>query len=90
MRIRNAQDLGLFVRQTRRDLGKTQVELAAAAGVSRRWLAALETGKPTAEFGLVLRTLHALGLVLDTSPRVSGPDDIDLDAMVDSHRSQRA
>jgi HTH-type transcriptional regulator / antitoxin HipB len=90
MRIRNSLDLGLFIRQTRRDLGKTQAELAAEAGVSRRWLAALEAGKATAEFGLVLRTLHALGLVLDTSPRVAGPDDIDLDAIIDNHRRRRA
>jgi y4mF family transcriptional regulator len=86
MRIGSARDLGLFVRQSRRDLGKTQTELATEARVSRRWLAALEGGKATAEFGLVLRTLHALGLVLEASPRKLGPNDIDLDALIDSYR----
>lgn len=69
MRIGSARDLGLFVRESRRDLGMSQAELARAAEVSRRWLAALEAGKATTEFGLVRRTLHALGLVLDVSPR---------------------
>jgi HTH-type transcriptional regulator/antitoxin HipB len=90
MRIGTPRDLGLFVRESRRDLGKTQAELAAEARVSRRWLAALEAGKATAEVGLVLRTLHALGLVLDVSPGRSGADGIDLNALLDSYRSKRA
>jgi HTH-type transcriptional regulator / antitoxin HipB len=89
MRIGSARDLGLFVRESRRDLGKSQAELASEAQVSRRWLAALEAGKATAEVGLVLRTLHALGLVLDVSPR-RPTDGIDLDALLDGFRSNDA
>jgi y4mF family transcriptional regulator len=69
MRIASARDLGLYVRERRRDLGKTQTDLAAAAGVSRRWLSDLEAGKATAEIGLVLRTLDALDLLLTAQPR---------------------
>jgi HTH-type transcriptional regulator/antitoxin HipB len=90
VRIGSARDLGLFVRESRRDLGKTQAELADEARVSRRWLAALEAGKATAEFGLVLRTLQALGLELDVSPRRPAAGGIDLDAMLDSLGSKDA
>lgn len=82
MRIASARDLALFVRDRRRDLGMTQADLAAAAEVSRRWLSALEAGKPTAEIGLVLRTLHALGLVLVAQPAGPGPEGIDLDDLL--------
>lgn len=78
MRIGNARDLGLFVKQRRRDLDMTQTDLATEAGVSRRWLSDLETGKPTAEFGLVLRTLHALGMLLDAQPMMT---DTNIDAL---------
>jgi HTH-type transcriptional regulator/antitoxin HipB len=79
MRISSARDLGLFVRDRRQNLDMTQAELAAAANVSRRWLTSLESGKPTAEIGLVLRTLDALGLVLDAEleRRESGARDLD-------------
>ncbi|SDY49026.1 hypothetical protein SAMN05444365_102421 [Micromonospora pattaloongensis] len=42
--------------------------MATAAGVSRRWLSDLESGKATAEIGLILKTLHALDIVLDAKP----------------------
>lgn len=60
----------------------SQAALAEAAGVSRRWLSALESGKATAEIGLVLRTTHALGLVLSLAPEVRGPHTIDLDEVL--------
>lgn len=68
MQLVNPRDLGLHVRETRRRSGQTQAQLAAAAGVSRRWLADLESGKPTAAVGLVFRTLSALGLALHAVP----------------------
>jgi y4mF family transcriptional regulator len=79
MRITSTRDLGLHVRATRQRLGQTQAELAAAANVSRRWLSDLEAGKSTAEIGLVLQTLSALGLVLDAQPDAPAPGQIDLD-----------
>ncbi len=57
----------------------TQTNLAAAAGVSRRWLSDLEAGKATAEIGLILRTLQALGLALDAEPVDVRSGGIDLD-----------
>lgn len=79
MRITNPRDLGRYVRERRRDRGETQAALAKAAGVSRRWLADLEAGKPTAEVGLVFRALAALDLMIDARPADSSPDHFDLD-----------
>jgi HTH-type transcriptional regulator / antitoxin HipB len=79
VRIANARDLGHYVRESRRRLGQTQADLAAAAHVSRRWLTALEAGKPTAAIGLVFQTLSALGVVLDAQPGKRTPDQFDLD-----------
>jgi HTH-type transcriptional regulator/antitoxin HipB len=42
----------------------TQEDLAVAAGVSRRWIVALEAGKPRAELVLVLKVLSTLGIPL--------------------------
>jgi y4mF family transcriptional regulator len=89
MRIGSAEDLGDYVRERRRDLSMTQADLAAAASVSRRWLSDLEAGKATAEIGLVIRTLYALGLVLDAQPSRPGPNDVDLDALLDGLRKRR-
>jgi HTH-type transcriptional regulator/antitoxin HipB len=81
MLITSARDLGLYVRDRRHDLGLTQSRLAAAAGVSRRWLAGLESGKATTQVGLVFRTLDALGLRLDARP--DGPAaGVDLDDLL--------
>jgi len=59
----------MLVSDQRRQRGMTQSELAEKVGVSRPWLGQLEKGKQTVEVGLVIRTLHALGLALDVSPQ---------------------
>lgn len=82
VRIASARALGLYVRDRRQQLGMTQVDLAAVAGVSRRWLVSLETGKPTAQIGLVLSTLDALGLALDAGGEYIEPGGVDLDALL--------
>jgi y4mF family transcriptional regulator len=82
MRIDSPRDLGLYVRDRRRDLAMTQTDLASAAQVSRRWLSNLEAGKATAEIGLTLRTLHALGLVLDAHLAEESPGGVDLDELL--------
>jgi len=85
MRITKAHDLGRYLRERRRDLGKTQAEIAASAGVSRRWLSDLEAGKPTAEIGLVIKTLYALDLVLQVVPAEDiKPAGVDLDDLLRS------
>ena len=87
MRINNARDLGLVVRDARHGRGWSQTRLATEASVSRRWLSDLEGGKATAEFALILRTLDALELGLNAVSTRPGPGAIDLDAVLETMRS---
>lgn len=82
MRLRTAKDVGALVRDRRHEAGLTQEQLASRCGVSRRWVAAVETGKPTAQLELVMRALGVLGMELQTvqsRPHVS----LDLDAALE-------
>jgi HTH-type transcriptional regulator / antitoxin HipB len=89
VRIDSPRDLGFYVRERRRELGKTQTALAAEAGVSRRWLSDLEGGKPTAEIGLVLRALHALRLDLVAEPIEPPSGTFDLEDILADLRKPR-
>jgi y4mF family transcriptional regulator len=90
VRIDGPRDLGLYLRERRRELGRTQTELAREAGVSRRWLSDLEAGKATAEIGMVLRTMYALRLDLLAQPFEVAPDRVDFQQLLDEHRSPGA
>ena len=59
------RDLGAAVQGLRRSSGLTQGDLAARAGVSRKWISEMENGKATAEIGLVCRVLECLGAHLE-------------------------
>lgn len=59
------------VRTARRAQGLTQAELALAAGVSTPFLSALENGKPSVRFDVMLRVLKTLNIQL----RLIMPDD---------------
>jgi HTH-type transcriptional regulator/antitoxin HipB len=65
MIVHTPVDLGAAIRAGRRALGLGQAELATRVGVRRQWVIKIEAGKSTAEVGLVLRTLNALGLKLE-------------------------
>ena len=84
MRIRNAKEIGAFVRENRLKLKLSQAQLAERVGVSRLWIVNLEKGKSTAQLDLVLRTLDILGLSLDTCKKTpaSQSDSIDLDKLL--------
>lgn len=86
--IRSVNDLAAVVRGRRQDLGLSQAELAARAGVSRKWVYQFEAGRPTAELRLILRALDALGLVLDISdePAAAARTTHDLDTLIEEHR----
>lgn len=91
MLVRTPAELGLLLRDRRRKLGLDQRTLAELVGVSRLWLIEFEKGKPRAEIGLVLRTLHALGLELDvsTESEARGASAPNIDAIVDAARKSR-
>lgn len=66
--------------------GWSQAELAAKAGVGRRFVVDLEAGHPRAELAKVLSVLDALGvhaLALPSEPVPHDLDAVDLDAVVE-------
>lgn len=99
MQVRTASAIGATIRSRRRELQLGQEELARKIGATRQWLIAIEKGKDTAEIGMVLRVLAALGLDLDVrtvSARAKESADleplpsIDIDAIADSNSNRNA
>ena len=93
MQIKSMRDMAATVRGRRKDLGLSQGELATRVGVSRLWVNQFEAGKPTVEFGLVLRLLVALDLRLDLAPGGKGRDNsargsVDLDDLLDQYHDR--
>ncbi|MEI7444450.1 MAG: helix-turn-helix domain-containing protein [Burkholderiales bacterium] len=62
--IRSAEDLGRVIRAVRKSTGMRQDDLAAVVGVSQQFAVDVERGKPTVQFGRVLRLLDELGIPL--------------------------
>lgn len=90
MYIRRTEDIGALVRQCRRQLGLSQIQLAHKLGVSQSYLSHLEKGKKTLQLGLVLRVLNELGVVLSVekeseldTPRGRKISPISIDEIVD-------
>jgi y4mF family transcriptional regulator len=72
--LHTAAEIGSVIRAERKALGLTQGDLAAASGVSLRFLSELERGRESAGVGRVLHVLDMLGLeVVVESP--GGADD---------------
>jgi transcriptional regulator with XRE-family HTH domain len=95
MRLASIMDIAAAVRGRRQALGLSQSQVAARAGVSRRWLNGFEAGGSLhAEAGAILRVLEALDLELHANPRGSDqsarrdtdPDAVDLDTLLDDLR----
>jgi y4mF family transcriptional regulator len=91
MKVNSMRDVAAAVRGRRKDLGLSQADLAARVGVSRAWVNAVEAGKPSVEFDLVLRLLYHLDLRLDLAKPgdlsdVSKARSVDLDALLDEYR----
>jgi transcriptional regulator with XRE-family HTH domain len=77
---RALRDIGGHVQTWRKLRGLTQNQLADRAGIDRKSLIRLEHGEAGVSFGLVLRVLHALG-VLDELPAAVDPYASDLGRM---------
>ena len=63
--IESPVDLGLAIRAVRKSTRIRIDDLAATAGVSKQFTSDVEHGKPTIQFGLVLKLLAELGLPLE-------------------------
>ena len=100
MRVRTPSELGALIRDYRMRHSLDQKSLAASVGVSRQWIVEIEQGKAGAPLGLVLRTLGALGIVLDAqqetppSPKVKNKSHgvdayVDINTIVAGARKKR-
>jgi transcriptional regulator with XRE-family HTH domain len=65
--VGSAEDLGLALAEVRRSRGLTQTEAATDAGISRTWLAKLETGRSTRVLDHFLRVLRRMGATVTVS-----------------------
>jgi y4mF family transcriptional regulator len=63
-KIQSVSDIGVAVRTARKSKSQTQQEFADLAGVGRRFLSELESGKQTLEIGKVLKVAGAAGIQL--------------------------
>ena len=63
------EHLGRLVREARQGRKLSQQDFADLAGVGRRFLSELENGKPTLEFGKVLKAAAAAGIDLFAKKR---------------------
>lgn len=93
MDVGSLRDLAAIARGRRRELGLSQAELATRARLSRQWVSAFESGKATAEIGLVIRLLDALDLRLAVAE--AGAADasrdtatVDLDALLEEQQGR--
>jgi HTH-type transcriptional regulator / antitoxin HipB len=95
MIIHSATDLGLLIRDRRKQLGLDQRALAERVGVSRQWIGAVEGGKASAELGLVLKALRALDVEFSVAVREArvtrgrDRDAVDIDAIIDRAKGKR-
>lgn len=62
------QQIGALIRQTRKNLGVTQKDLALTSGTGLRFVIDLEKGKETCEIGKALTVLQTLGIKLTLTP----------------------
>ncbi|OYW77163.1 MAG: hypothetical protein B7Z26_10450 [Asticcacaulis sp. 32-58-5] len=67
--INSVESLGKCILNLRKELSLTQQQFADMAGVGRRFISELEAGKPTLEFGRVLKVCQAAGIELMATRR---------------------
>ena len=59
------EQIGKIIRDTRKQLGVTQKDLALTSGTGLRFIIDLEKGKPTCQIGKALTVMQTLGIKLD-------------------------
>ncbi len=60
--LKSARDFGAAVREKRKVLGWTQVELAVRSGTGERFIVDLESGKPSCQLEKALIVARAVGI----------------------------
>ena len=66
---RDPKQLGSLIRQARKTLGLSQVELASRAGLRQETISLIETGSPATRIDTLLRLMAALDLDLNIGSR---------------------
>lgn len=69
VQINTVADVGAGVREARKAMGLTQQGFADLAGVGRRFVSELESGKATLEAGKVIAVCRAAGIDVFTARR---------------------
>ena len=69
MKISNASDFGIVIRNRRKELKYTQAHLAEYTGFSVSFISDLERGKATAELGKAIYLMNLLGMDLTVEKR---------------------
>ena len=69
MKISNASDFGIVIRNRRKELKYTQAYLAEYTGFSVSFISDLERGKATAELGKAIYLMNLLGMDLTVKKR---------------------
>lgn len=80
--LKSARDFGAAIREKRKVLGWTQVELAVRSGTGERFIVELESGKPSCQLEKALIVARAVGIKigdLNTATMTSTTSDDDLD-----------
>ncbi|MGA7235081.1 MAG: helix-turn-helix domain-containing protein [Bryobacteraceae bacterium] len=62
------EGIGKLIRDTRKQLGVTQRDLALTSGTGLRFVIDLEKGKKTCEIGKALTILQTLGIKITLTP----------------------
>jgi transcriptional regulator with XRE-family HTH domain len=65
--VRSGADIGRAIAEIRRSRGLTQAALATQSGLSRHWLAKMETGRSAVVLDHMLRVLRRLGATITIS-----------------------
>lgn len=69
--VRSAAELGAIVRERRKRLALTQLDIAGLGNTGNRFIVELENGKPTVQLQKVLDILDLLGLEIVVQPRAA-------------------
>jgi HTH-type transcriptional regulator / antitoxin HipB len=65
--VKNTNEIGILIQETRKKLKLTQIEVASAAGIGTRLLVEIEKGKSTVQIGKLLQVLDVLGFEIRLS-----------------------
>lgn len=59
------KQIGSLIKNTRKNIGLTQKDLALTSGTGLRFIIELEKGKPTCQLGKALTVLQTLGIKME-------------------------